>query len=81
VRLNSLLNLHGTSDVLTPREVDDLSLAFSDLREHLAQLHRSLMGFRTENDLAIDNKVITIESSLAAQAADGEIQKARSTEH
>jgi hypothetical protein len=39
------------------------------------------MGFRTENDLAIDNKVITIESSLAAQAADGEIQKAPSTEH
>jgi hypothetical protein len=71
--LNSLLNLHGTSDVLTPREVDELSLAFSDLREHLAQLHRMLMAFRRANNLAIDNKVITIKLSLAAQAADGEI--------
>jgi hypothetical protein len=81
VRLNSLLNLHGTSDVLTPREVDELSLAFSDLREHLAQLHRMLMAFRRANNLAIDNKVITIKLSLAAQAADGEIQEAPSTEH
>ena len=39
------------------------------------------MVFRTDNNLAIDNKVITIKSSLAAQAADGEIQKAPSTEH
>jgi hypothetical protein len=80
VRLSSLLNIHGESDVLTRREVDDLLLGFSDYREHLEQVRGLVMVFRTENNLAIDNKVITIKSSIAAQAADRDSPQAPSAE-
>ena len=80
VRLNSLLNLHGETDVLTLKEIDDLLLAYSDYRAHLTRTRSLLTEYETMDNLAIDNKVITINSNQA-QEADRGIQQALPTEH
>jgi hypothetical protein len=78
--LNSLLNLHGETDVLTLKEIDDLLLAYSDYRAHLTRTRSLLTEYETMDNLAIDNKVITINSNQA-QEADRGIQQALPTEH
>jgi len=81
VRLNSLINLHGESDLLTPKEVDDLLLAYSDYREQLTRYQRVLTLFQAMNNLAIDNKVITIDPLIEPQDADRVNQKVPPAQH
>jgi hypothetical protein len=80
VRLNSLLNVHGASDTITPAEAGDLLLAFSSLREQLARLHSMTLEFEKQNNLAIDNKIISIESSIFVLPAGGDTRRAPTNE-
>ena len=79
--MNSLINLHGESDLLTPKEVDDLLLAYSDYREQLTRYQRVLTLFQAMNNLAIDNKVITIDPLIEPQDADRVNQKVPPAQH
>jgi hypothetical protein len=64
---NSLLNLQTGATAPTPQEVDALSVALSDYREHLRGYRRLLLAFLTANDQALAGTVIDFRNSISAR--------------